>query len=116
MANQGGDMTTRANDPVPPANGFSFDRKIPVWGIIVVCVTFLSSAVIASYGFYASYTEMAKSVDRLTLAVEKQRDNQTALVLKMGQHDLQIQANTQSIIDVKRDVLEIQKRTSWGPK
>ncbi|MES2180704.1 MAG: hypothetical protein V4493_01215 [Pseudomonadota bacterium] len=87
-------------------------REIPLWGIITIALSLFGG----SYSMYASYMEMAKSVDRLSTTVEKLRDSQIQFTIKDNQHDSELTNHSLQIQDIRRDVEDLKKSQRWIPK
>lgn len=92
------------------------ERKIPLWGII----TTLAAMVVTSAGFcisfYISSIRMSDSLERLTIAVDKQVQNDIQRNITQIEQKAAIMDLQKSVAKNERDIEMLKTNQRWAPK
>jgi hypothetical protein len=102
------DMNARESDNQPIRIG----REIPLWGILTV----IGSLFVMSYSVYAGYGKAVEAIDRLSIAVDKLKDNQVENTIRYNTHSQILTSHTLEIQKLERDIEELKNRQRWAPK
>jgi hypothetical protein len=94
----------------------SFDRRVPLWGIIVTLGGMFITCAGFCISFYISNIKMADSIDRLTTSVDKQVQNDIARNITQVRQESAIAENTKAISKLERDVELLKSNQRWAPK
>jgi len=98
----------RNDDPKP----IRISREIPLWGIL----SFIGTMLVLSYSTYSGYVKTVEAVERLSVSVEKLKDNQVENIIKYNTHDNAIRSHSEQITKLEREIDELKNRQRWTPK
>jgi uncharacterized membrane protein len=109
MADSDEKMSTRENDRIRTIH---ISREIPLWGIL----SFIGTMLVLSYSTYSGYVKTVEAVERLSISVDKLKDNQVENTIRYNQHDQAIGLHGLQIQKLDRDIEELKNRQRWIPK
>lgn len=112
---EGKDMPNRASDK-PTDSILSWDRRVPVWGIITVLTGMFLSSVGFCLSFYISSIRMSDSLERLTIAVDKQVQNDIQRNITQIEQRAAIVELQKSVAKNERDIEILRTNQRWTPK
>lgn len=101
-------MNARESDNQP----IRISREIPLWGIL----SFVGSIFVLSYSVYAGYVKNVEAVEKLTISVEKLKDNNFETTLRYNRQEQTLNSHAGQLQKLERDVEELKNRQRWVPK